>query len=199
MTGVGSNALGLDMLEQVRYRGPDAGYLHIEPPCMLGLRRLAIINVAQGRQPVVSNDGSVLAVFNGEIYNHVDLRSQLTLDGYDVREGSDAEVIPHAYLKWGLDFPRYFNGDFAIAVYDKRRQQLILARDRLGIKPLYYTRVPGGLLFASEVKSLFVHPGVRRELDSAFLSQLFTFWTGLDGMSPFVGIHQVEAGNVLSL
>ncbi len=190
--------LGLDMLEQIRYRGPDAGYLHLDKELFLGLRRLAIINVENGRQPTVSNDENVIAVFNGEIYNHLELKDELTRDGFNVRDGSDAEVIPHAYLKWGNDFPSHFNGDFAIAVFDKRERRLILARDRLGIKPLYYTKMNDGLLFASEVKSLFVHPKVKRQLNPAFLSQLFTFWTGLDGASPFLGIHQVEAGTVLT-
>ena len=140
----------------------------------------------------------MLAVFNGEIYNHRELRSELQRSGHKIRVGSDAEVIPHAYEQWGVRFPEQFNGDFAIAVYDKRTRRLLLARDRLGIKPLFYTAVPQGLLFASEIKSLLVHPAVRRELDPAFLAQLFTFWTGVEGGSPFAEVRQVKAGTVVT-
>lgn len=188
----------LSMLEQIRYRGPDAGYLHLDLGFFLGLRRLSIVNVAAGRQPTVSADGQVMAVFNGEIYNHAALREELTRDGYAIRDGSDAEVIPHAYLKWGTDFANHFNGDFAIALFDKRKQELVLTRDRLGIKPLYFTRAKDRLYFASEIKSLLVNDGVPRQLNHGYLAQLFTFWTGLDGGSPFLGIDQVEAGTVLT-
>jgi asparagine synthase (glutamine-hydrolysing) len=189
-------SLGRSMLEQVRYRGPDAGYLHLDGPAALGVRRLAIVNVAHGPQPTFSDDGEIAAVFNGEVYNHRELRAELTACGYRLRDGSDAEVIPHAYRRWGLDFPSHFNGDFAIAVWDRRRRQLILARDRLGVKPLFYTRAGGDFLFASEVKSLFAHPAVERRLDPRFLAQVFTFWTGLDTGSPFAGVSQVAAGTV---
>jgi asparagine synthase (glutamine-hydrolysing) len=138
-----------------------------------------------------------VAIFNGEIYNHRQLRRQLTTAGFHLRDGSDAAVIPHAYEKWGLDFPNHFNGDFAIVVWDGRQRRLVLARDRLGIKPLYYTRVGDSLLFASEIKALFVHPRVRRQINKRFLAQAFTFWTGLDTGSAFEGVEQVEAASVL--
>ncbi len=194
---VDGEALGLEMLEQIRHRGPDAGYLHLQDDVVLGVRRLAIINVAGGTQPTFAADGAVAAIFNGEIYNHRALRRELTSYGYRLRAGSDAEVIAHAYDQWGLDFPSHFNGDFAIAIWDGRRRRLILARDRLGIKPLFYTRAGTSLLFASEVKSLFVHPAVKRQLNPRFLAQIFTFWTGLDTGSAFEGVEQVEAGTVL--
>lgn len=192
-------SLGLRMLEQIRYRGPDAGYLHIQDHVILGVRRLAIINVAHGSQPTFSSDGNIAAVFNGEIYNHVELRKELTARGYVLREGSDAEVIPHAYEEWGQDFASHFNGDFAIALWDSRQRRLILARDRLGIKPLFYTRAGKSFLFASEIKALFAHPGARRQLNPRFLAQAFTYWTGLDTDSAFDGVEQVEAASVLTL
>jgi asparagine synthase (glutamine-hydrolysing) len=188
--------LGLEMLQQIRYRGPDAGYLHLGEDFFCGVRRLAIVNVQHGHQPTFSEDGRIVAVFNGEIYNHAELKRELTAAGHRVRLGSDAEVIPHAYQQWGLDFPSHFNGDFAIALFDLSARRVVFARDRLGIKPLYFTQTPDGLLFASEVKSLLVHPRVERNLNPQFLAQLFTFWTSIDGESPFVGIRQVEAGTV---
>jgi asparagine synthase (glutamine-hydrolysing) len=190
--------LGLSMLEQIRYRGPDAGYLHLQDDVVLGTRRLAIINVAEGTQPTFSEDGAIVAIFNGEIYNHLDLRKELTAYGYSLRPGSDAEVIPHAYEQWGLDFASHFNGDFAIALWDGRNQRLILARDRLGIKPLFYTRAGKDFLFASEIKALFAHPGVERRLNPRFLAQVFTFWTGLDTGSPFEGVRQIEPATVVA-
>ena len=190
--------LGLCMLEQIRYRGPDAGYLYLVDDVVLGTRRLAIINVAQGVQPTFSEDGAIVAVFNGEIYNHHALRKELSSYGYSLRPGSDAEVIPHAYEQWGLDFTSHFNGDFAIALWDSRNQQLILARDRLGIKPLFYARAGKAFLFASEIKALFAHGGVQRRLNPRFLAQVFTFWTGLDTGSPFQGVEQIEAASVVA-
>ncbi len=190
-------SLGQAMLEQIRYRGPDAGYLHLEDEVFLGVRRLAIVNVEHGAQPTYSADGNIAAVFNGEIYNHRELRRELAASGFPLREGSDAEVLPHAYQKWGLDFASHFNGDFAIALWDGKHKRLVLARDRLGIKPLFYTQLDGELLFASEVKALFAHPGVERRLNPRFLAQVFTYWTGLDGGSAFEGVRQVEAASVL--
>ncbi len=191
-----SESLGKAMLEQIRYRGPDSGYLHIEDGAVLGVRRLAIVNVEHGSQPTLSSDGNLVAVFNGEIYNHRALREELTASGYRLREGSDAEVIPHAYQKWGLDFASHFNGDFAIAVWDVSQRRLIFARDRLGIKPLFYTQAGRSLVFASEIKALFAHETVKRQLNPRFLAQVFTFWTGLDTGSAFKGVQQVEAGSV---
>jgi asparagine synthase (glutamine-hydrolysing) len=159
------------MLDKIQHRGLDRGYLHLEREAFLDVRRLAIINVDHGHQPAFSADKNIVAVFNGEIYNHEQLRKQLTADGYDVASGSDAEIIPHAYLKWGMDFPSHFNGDFAIAIWDRRSRRLLLVRDRLGIKPLFYTRTKDGLLFGSEVKALFANPDVKRRLDRKFLGQ----------------------------
>jgi asparagine synthase (glutamine-hydrolysing) len=190
-------SLGRAMLEQIRYRGPDAGYLYLDNDLLLGVRRLAIVNVSNGAQPVYSADGSIVAILNGEIYNHRQLRRQLSSSGFHLRDGSDAEVIPHAYEKWRLDFPSHFNGDFAIAIWDGRQKRLVLARDRLGIKPLYYTRAGENLLFASEIKALFIHPLVRRRINPRFLAQAFTFWTGLDTGSAFECVEQVEPGSVL--
>ena len=115
---IDAQALGLAMLERVRHRGPDAGYLHLEEGLFLGVRRLAIINPKQGPQPVFNESRRVLAVLNGEIYNHRELREELGRAGHHVADGSDAEVFPHAYEQWGLDFPKHLNGEFAIALWD---------------------------------------------------------------------------------
>jgi asparagine synthase (glutamine-hydrolysing) len=154
--------------------------------------------VAGGKQPAFSEDGQVVAVFNGEIYNHAELKRELTRLGHRVADGSDVEVLPHAYEQWGLDFPSHCNGDFAVALWDNRSRRLVLARDRVGVKPLYHAATADGLVFASEIKALFAHPDIPRALDPDFLAQLFSFWTGVDGGSPFAGVRQVEAGTVVA-
>lgn len=188
-------AMGTEMIQRLTHRGPDEGYLFQRDRMFLGVRRLSIVNLTEGIQPAFSRDGEVVAVFNGEIYNWREVRRELEADGYPVRDGSDVEVIPHAYKKWGLDFPSRFNGDFAIALWDRARGELLLTRDRVGVKPLYYGwSEQGDLVFGSEIKALFAHPGVRRQFDPDTLAQFFTFWTPVDSYSPFYGIRQVECG-----
>ncbi len=189
-------ALGLGMLERVRHRGPDAGYLHLEEGLFLGVRRLAIINPTHGPQPVFNEAGDCVAVLNGEIYNHCQLRAQLTRAGHQIANGSDAEVIAHAYEQWGLDFPKYLNGEFAIAIWDGRHHRLVLARDRTGVKPLYYAKTRQGLLFASEIKALLLHPDVAARTNLGYFAQLFTSWAGLENESAFAGVHQVATGHI---
>ena len=196
-SGVGDVSLGLSMLSQLVHRGPDGGYIHADGSVVLGSRRLAIVNVAGGEQPVFAADANIVAVFNGEIYNHPELRRELEQLGHRIPHGSDAEIIPAAFLQWGMSFAQHFNGQFAIALWDGKNRELILARDRVGMKPLFFTHASNGdLLFASEVKALFVHDGIRRALDPAGIAQVFSFWTLIDGQSPFAGVHQVEAGYV---
>jgi asparagine synthase (glutamine-hydrolysing) len=186
------------MLQNLEHRGPDSGYLFLDPQILLGLRRLAIINVSEGHQPVFNPSKEIVSVFNGEIYNYLELREELRSLGHVIREGSDAEIIPAAYLQWGEDFVSHFNGDFAIAVWNKKTSELLLARDRVGVKPLYYGYTKqGDLIFASEAKAIFAHPEVHRQLNRETLSQIFTIWTPVDGASPFEGLQQVEAGSMV--
>jgi asparagine synthase (glutamine-hydrolysing) len=188
-------ALGLAMLDSVRHRGPDAGYLRLAEDLLLGVRRLAIVNPRQGPQPVYNESGRVIAVLNGEIYNHRELRAELVRAGHRVAEGSDAEVIPHAYEQWGPDFPRHLNGEFAVALWDANTRRLMLLRDRVGVKPLYYACTRRGLVFASEIKAILHHPDIRARLHPDYFTQLFTFWAGLETESAFVGIRQVPTGH----
>lgn len=190
--------VALRMISQLTHRGPDAGYVWSNDRVVMGARRLSIINLEHGVQPAFSGDGKVVALLNGEIYNHVEIRKELEAEGAVIRDGSDVEVIPHAYDRWGEDFVSHFNGQFAIALWDGRRSNLLLARDRVGLKPLFYTAPETGeFLFASEIKGLFAHPGVRRELDVTSIAQIFTFWTLVDSHAPFTGIQQVPCGTVL--
>jgi asparagine synthase (glutamine-hydrolysing) len=195
---IDSRSIGMTMLESVRHRGPDAGYLHLEDRLFLGVRRLAIISPAHGSQPVRNETGNLLAVLNGEIYNHRDLRDQLTRAGHRVAPGSDAEVIPHAFEQWGWEFPKHLNGEFAIAIWDTRAQRLTLVRDRVGVKPLFYAHTRRGLVFASEAKAILTHPDVESRLNAPYFAQLFTYWAGLESESAFAGVHEVATGHVQS-
>ena len=165
------------MNETQFHRGPDEGGLHLEPGVGLGHRRLSIIDLSTGQQPLFNEDQSVVVVFNGEIYNFQELVPELQALGHVFRTHSDTEVIVHGYEEWGARCVERFRGMFAFAVWDARARRLLLARDRLGVKPLYYAIVDGGIVFGSEIKSLLEDPDVPRDwrpdaLD-AYLSLLY--------------------------
>jgi len=159
----------------LRHRGPDGEGELVDGEAGLAHRRLSIIDLDGGRQPIGNEDNSINIVFNGEIYNFVELRSELLSLGHQFRTQSDTEVIVHAYEQWGTNCVRRFNGMFAFAIWDSRKRELFLARDHLGIKPLYYVTLGSQLLFASEIKSLLEHPGCHPEMDLESLGELFTF------------------------
>lgn len=164
------------MTRILAHRGPDGEALHVEPGAGLGFRRLSIIDLSpQGMQPLSNEDGSIWLVFNGEIYAFQELRARLEAKGHAFRTRTDSEVIVHLYEERGLDFVEDLRGMFAIALWDRARRRLVLARDRLGIKPLFVSERPGALAFGSEVKALLQDPSLPRELDAdaldAFLAQ----------------------------
>ncbi len=171
-----SRTLLARMNETQVHRGPDAGGLHVEPGVGLGHRRLSIIDLATGQQPLFNEDGSVVVVFNGEIYNYQALIPELAALGHVFRTKSDTEVIVHAWEAWGEDCVERFRGMFAFALWDRNRQTLFLARDRLGVKPLYYAVLGDGhIVFGSELKSLAAHPGLPRDLDPFAVEDYFAF------------------------
>jgi asparagine synthase (glutamine-hydrolysing) len=164
------------MNETQLHRGPDGGGLHFEPGVGLGHRRLSIIDLATGQQPLFNEDGSVVVVFNGEIYNYQALIPELTALGHVFRTKSDTEVIVHAWEAWGEGCVERFRGMFAFALWDRNRETLFLARDRLGVKPLYYAVLGDGqLVFGSELKALLAHPQFARELDPLAVEDYFAF------------------------
>jgi asparagine synthase (glutamine-hydrolysing) len=164
------------MTDSLTHRGPDGSGLHVEPGVGLGHRRLSIIDLAGGEQPLFNGDGSVGVTYNGEIYNFNELKQELIADGYAFTTHCDTEVIVHAWAKWGEDCVTHFNGMFAFALWDRNRQKLFLARDRLGIKPLYYAVLPDGwLIFASELKALLIHPRLPRDIEPTAVEDYFTF------------------------
>lgn len=182
-----------NMTDVLAHRGPDASGYHVEPGIGLGHRRLSIIDLSTGDQPVSNEDGTIWTVFNGEIYNFAEVRAVLSSLGHCFRTGSDTEVIVHGYEEWGERCVERFRGMFAFAVWDARRRRLMLARDRVGVKPLYYAALPGGVVFGSELKALLEDPDVPREwrpeaLD-AYLTLLYvpapaTIYRAIDKLPP---------------
>jgi asparagine synthase (glutamine-hydrolysing) len=162
------------MNETQHHRGPDEGGIHLEPGLGLGHRRLSIIDLATGQQPLYNEDGSVCVVFNGEIYNYRELIPELTRLGHIFRTKSDTEVIVHAWEAWGGECVKRFRGMFAFALWDRNKETLFLARDRLGVKPLYYAALADGtVIFGSELKALAAHDGLDRALDPFAIEEYF--------------------------
>ena len=169
-----SRAVLQRMNDSQLHRGPDEGSLHLEPGLGLGHRRLSIIDIATGQQPLFNADRSVAIVFNGEIYNYQPLMAELQALGYVFHTKSDTEVIVHAWEAWGSDCVKRLRGMFAFAIWDRNQQSLFLARDRMGVKPMYYAVLDDGtLLFGSELKSVMAHGGLRREIDPPAVEEYF--------------------------
>jgi asparagine synthase (glutamine-hydrolysing) len=185
------------MIESIAYRGPDENGVFIDPSVGLGHARLSIIDVAAGKQPMANGDGTVHVTFNGEIFNYVELRQELIARGARFQTSSDTEVILHAYEAMGTDCVDAFNGDFAFALWDSRRKLFMLARDRMGVRPLFYTWRDGTLYFGSEVKALLEVPGIEAELDPIALDQIFTFWFPLGPRTAFKDILELPPAHVL--
>jgi asparagine synthase (glutamine-hydrolysing) len=191
------------MRDALAHRGPDGEGLWISPEGRLGLgfRRLAIIDLsAAANQPMFNEDGSVAVVFNGEIYNHMALRRELAARGHTFRtDHSDTEVIVHGFEEWGPGVLDRLEGMFAIAVWDARTRRLVLARDRIGIKPLYFTWAAGGFLFASEIKGILAHPGVPRDLEDLAVYHYLSFLTTPAPLTMFRGIYKLPAGHHVTI
>lgn len=185
------------MIGTLRHRGPDGFGFHDHGRVGLAHARLSIIDLATGDQPMANEDGSIWTVFNGEIFNYIELRDELTRAGHVFRTRSDTETIVHAYEEYGDDFVRHLNGQFAIALWDANRQRLILARDRVGIRPLFYQHDGDRLLFASEVKALFRVSRAKPRFDLAGLAQIFTFWAPVGERTAFEGVRSVPPGHML--
>ncbi|MDH7569876.1 MAG: asparagine synthase (glutamine-hydrolyzing), partial [Armatimonadota bacterium] len=186
------------MNQVLRHRGPDdAGSWNATPAVALAMRRLAIIDLVTGHQPMCNEDGTLHLVFNGEIYNFRQLRTQLQARGHVFATASDTETLLHAYEEYGLDCVHHFNGMFAFAVWDERRQRLLLARDPFGIKPLYYTETPDRLLWASEIKALLQDPQVVRRVDHEALHHYLSFLYVPSPRTMFQGIHKLPPGHRL--
>ena len=184
------------MANAVRHRGPDGSGIYTADGVGLSHTRLSIIDVACGAQPLGNEDGQVVITYNGEVYNYIELRAELESYGHVFRTRTDTETIVHAYEQWGDEFPARLNGQFALAIHDRRRQRLVLARDRLGVRPLFYAQRGDTLYFASEVKALFATGSVPVAPDLVGLDEVFTFWGARAPRTCFAGVRQLEPGTM---
>jgi asparagine synthase (glutamine-hydrolysing) len=186
------------MLALLRHRGPDEFGILLDREAGLGSARLSIIDLAGGSQPIANEDETLWIVFNGEVFNYLELRQNLRNRGHHFRTATDTEVILHLFEELGPRCLEKLNGQFAMAIWDVQRQQLFLARDRLGVRPLFYTEISDGLLlFASEIKSLFSDPRVSREFDPRGLVEVFTFWAAQTPNTVFRGIRELPPAHWL--
>lgn len=182
------------MVASLEHRGPDDTGIYAHREIGLAHARLSIIDLEGGRQPMSNADGSVTIAFNGEIFNYIELRDSLVERGWRFKTCSDTEVILKLYEDTGEELVHKLNGQWAFAIWDAAKRQLFLARDRLGIRPLFYAKTDGALLFASEIKALFASGRVERGIDSRALDQIFTFWFTLPSRTFFEGVRQLPPG-----
>ncbi len=187
------------MLTRIRHRGPDQSGVYLSEGIGLGSVRLSIIDLSTGTMPLSNSDGSMWVVFNGEVFNYIELREELISKGHEFETTSDTEVIVHAYEEYGEAFLEKLNGQFAIAIWDKNKQELLLARDRVGIRPLYYTNVGDSFVFGSEIKAITEFPGVNPRISPKALAEYYTFWTSLSPNTPFDGIYEVPPGSYMKV
>jgi asparagine synthase (glutamine-hydrolysing) len=184
------------MVGAIRHRGPDEYGVYRDERAGLVHARLSFVDLVTGQQPLSNTDGTAWIIFNGEIFNYVELRADLERAGHVFRTHSDTEVIIHAYEAWGNDcFPR-FNGQWAFALWDSKRKKLVLSRDRIGVRPLYVREKDGLVHFASEVKAIFADPSVRRAIDPRGLDQTFTYWASQAPTTLFEGVEELLPGSV---
>jgi len=194
-----SSALVRRMMDAIRHRGPDDDGIYVEPQAVLGHRRLSIIDLNSGRQPISNEDGTLWIVYNGEIYNFPELRNQLLAKGHLFKTHTDTEVIVHLYEEFGDGCVKHLRGMFAFALWDARKKRLLLARDRVGIKPLYFAETSDSLLFASEIKALLVDSELRREVDPQAIDTFLTFNYVPGGDTLLRGVRKLEPGHYLVL
>ena len=192
-------AILADMNQRLFHRGPDGGGEWIDGSAAIAMRRLAIIDLTSGQQPMFNETGDIGIVFNGEIYNYHELRDDLEPRGHRFASHSDTETIIHLYEEYGPSAIARLNGMFGLAIWDGPRRRLLLARDRAGKKPLYYAALPGGIAFSSELQSLLAYPGLSREIDVTALDNYFTFGYVPAPLTIFRDIRQLPPGHLLTL
>ncbi|MGZ8171700.1 MULTISPECIES: asparagine synthase (glutamine-hydrolyzing) [Methylobacter] len=187
------------MMDMIQHRGPDGSGEFLSGPVGLGHRRLSIIDLDTGGQPMSNEDGTVWVVYNGEIYNFHELRTELEEKGHHFKSTTDTEVIVHLYEELGDQCVARLRGMFAFALWDERKQRLLLARDRVGVKPLYYTNTGKSLIFASEIKSLLVDPDVERRVNPHAIDRFLTYYYLPGNESLFDGIFKLDPGHYLTV
>ena len=182
------------MNDRIMHRGPDGEGYYIDGDVAFGHRRLSIIDLSTGDQPIYNEDSSVVTVYNGEIYNYLELRSELESLGHEFKTKSDTEVLVHGYEEWHTDLPKHLRGMFAFAIYDKNRNEIFLARDNFGIKPLYYAKMNDSFMFASEIKSFLDVPDFKKEFNEEILETYLEFSFVPTNETFFKGVYRLDAG-----
>ena len=182
------------MNDRIKHRGPDGDGYFIDGDVALGHRRLSIIDLSTGDQPMFNEDGSVVTVFNGEIYNYQELKEELIALGHDFKTKSDTEVLVHGYEEWHTDLPKHLRGMFAFAIYDKNKNEVFLARDNFGIKPLYYAKMNDTFMFASEIKAFLDVPDFEKVFNESILETYLEFSFVPTNETFFKGVHRLDAG-----
>lgn len=182
------------MNDRIMHRGPDGEGYYIDGDVAFGHRRLSIIDLSTGDQPIYNEDNSVVTVYNGEIYNYLELRSELESLGHKFKTKSDTEVLVHGYEEWHTDLPKHLRGMFAFAIYDKNRNEIFLARDNFGIKPLYYAKMNDSFMFASEIKSFLDVPDFKKEFNEEILETYLEFSFVPTNETFFKGVYRLDAG-----
>jgi len=185
------------MTDKLVHRGPDSAGYFVDHSVALGFRRLSIIDLESGDQPIYNEDGSLVLMCNGEIFNYLELKKVLIKKGHSFRTKSDVEVLLHLYEEYGIDFLDKINGQFAFVIYDRKNRRLLLARDHFGINPLYYTTANGLFIFSSEIKAILEHPQVPREVDLTGLDQTLSFPGLVSPRTMFKGIQSLRSGNYI--
>lgn len=185
------------MLTRIKHRGPDESGIYLSDKVGLGSVRLSIIDLSTGTMPMSNSNDSLWIVFNGEIYNYIELREELIAKNHSFKTNSDTEVIVHLYEEYGHNFINKLNGQFAIAIWDKNKQELFLARDRVGIRPLFYTTIGNSFVFASEIKSFIEFPGINLRISPKSLSEFYTFWTSVSSNTAFDEVFELPPGSYM--
>lgn len=187
------------MIAMQRHRGPDEAGIYVDRDVCLGHVRLSILGLESGTQPISNRDESLWISYNGEAFNYIELKTELLQKGYVFKTDTDTEVVLALYEEYGERCLKKINGQFAFAIWDTRKKELFLARDRVGIRPLHYTQQGGKFLFASEIKGIFADPTVLRSIDPQALSQIFTFWTTITPRTSFKGIFELPPGHSMTV
>jgi len=194
--GVSLNSIR-NMIGALRHRGPDETGIYLDDQVALGNARLSIIDLSSGTQPIHNEDKSLWIVYNGEVFNYPELKEGLLKKGHCFYTTSDTEVVLHLYEEQGPDFLTQLNGQFALAIWDAKKKELFLSRDRVGIRPLYYTILNNTIFFGSEIKSIFMNENISRRIDPIAMDQIFTFWTTLTPRTVFKDIYELPPGHYL--
>ena len=184
------------MTQSMSFRGPDDEGLWLAPRAAIGHRRLAVIDIEGGKQPMVDESGEVVLTYSGEVYNYRELRDELRARGHEFRTESDTEVVLCSYLEWGAELVDRLNGMYAFAIWDGRSEELLLVRDRIGVKPLFFYELPDGILFGSEPKAILANPLVKRTIDTTGFCGFLT-GSPTPGRTPFAGVHDLKPGRLM--